>query len=43
VTVKRLLQGTVLLATAGWLAWWYWQSANHANAQAWAEGTDTVD
>jgi predicted negative regulator of RcsB-dependent stress response len=41
--MKKLLQAAVLLATAGCLAWWYWQSANHANAQAWAAGTDQVD
>lgn len=41
--MKKLLEATVLLAAAGALAWWYWQQAHQANAQAWAAGTDTVD
>jgi uncharacterized membrane protein len=41
--MKRLLQSVVLLATAAGVAWWYWQSANQANADAWAAGTDRVD
>jgi predicted negative regulator of RcsB-dependent stress response len=41
--MKKVVQATVLLATAGWLAWWYWQSANHANTRAWAAGTDQVE
>jgi len=41
--VKKALQATLLLATAGWLAWWYWQQANEPNARAWAAATDQVD
>ena len=40
--MKRLLQTVLLLATAVGVAWWYRQSANQANADAWAAGTDTV-
>ncbi len=41
--MKNLLGVTVLLAGAAWAAWWYWQSANQANAEAWAAGTDRID
>jgi hypothetical protein len=41
--VKRLLQSVLLLVTAAGVAWWYWQSANQANADAWAAGTDSVE
>jgi hypothetical protein len=41
--VKKLLQATVLLVTAAGAAWWYWRSANQANADAWAAGTDRVE
>ena len=41
--MKRLLQSVVLLVTAAGVAWWYWQSANQLNADAWAAGTDSVD
>ena len=41
--MKKLLQATVLLAAAVAAALWYWKSANQANADAWAAGTDNLD
>lgn len=38
----KLLGWTVVLAGAAYAAWWYWQSSNEANAEAWAAATDRV-
>lgn len=41
--MKKLVQVTVLLAAAAGAALCYWKSANKANADAWAAGTDRLD
>lgn len=39
----KLIRIVLVGAAAGYAAWRYWQSANRANAEAWAAGTDRVD